>query len=338
MSDEQLEEQASLYVLGALEPEETGAFEAQVAANEELREHVRALSDTAGSLAHDAPARPLPPHLEARIMAAVHAEKPERTVITPFRMNWIPWAVAASLAIACAVAFSQRQRLADQLAAVQTEMATARDDAAAAESKAAAAEAQVASLTKDKDRAEQQLVELQRRESDARTQMVTLAAARDEAMEKLAQAEARDQRDERLAREERERGEETQGADPPSTSPAGQDADDLANVLVATLTSKMSKAPKATAAVVWDPARQRGVFNSANIPPNRADRDYQLWIVDSRFTDPVDAGVFHVEKAGSARYVFTPKVRIESPAAFAVSVERRGGVPKAEGPIVLAGK
>lgn len=337
MSPEHLEEQASLYVLGTLEAEEAGTFEEQLADNDELREHVRALRHVAASLAHAAPSRPLPPGLEGRIMAEIRGHRPSRTTITPLRTNWIPWAVAACLAVACAVAFSQRQRVVDQLAAAQTEITVARNNAAAAESRAAAAQAQIATLENDKDRAEQQLVELQRRESDARTQMTTLAAARDEAIEKLAQAEAREQRDERLAREERRRGEEMQGK-PPSTSPAGQDADELANVLVATLTSKMRRAPNTTASIVWDAARQRGVLNSANIPPNSADRDYQLWIVDSRFTDPVDAGVFHVEKAGSARYVFKPKMRIESPAAFAVSVERRGGVPKAEGPIVLAGK
>ena len=331
MIDEQLQEQASLYVLGALDAEETRAFEAQLAADDELRHHVRELSDAAASLAHAAPARPLPPHLEARVMGAIRAEKPASN-ITPMRMNWIPWAVAACLALACAVALSQRQRLAQQLAAAQLEITTARDDVAAAESKAAAAQAQVASLATEKDRAEQQVVELERREADARTQLVTLAAARDQALEKLARTEAREQRDERLAREESQREQERQARD------TGQGRDEFSNVLVATLTSKMSKAPNATAAIVWDAARQRGVLNSSSMPPNTSDRDYQLWIVDSRFADPVDAGVFHVEKPGSARYVFTPKVRIESPAAFAISVERRGGVAKAEGPIVLAGK
>ena len=337
MIDEQLQEQASLYVLGALEPEENRAFEAQLAANEELREHVRELSDTAASLAHLAPAHPLPPHLEARVMAAISAEKPAAR-ITPLRMNWIPWAVAACLAIACVVAFSQRQRLADQLAAVETEVATARDDVAAAESKAAAAEAQVASLTKDKDRAEQQVVELQQREADARTQMATLAAARDEALDKLAKTEAREQREERVAREEGQRRRDQPPPGEPETPRDGEDReDDFASVQVATLTSKMSKAPNATAAIVWDAARQRGVLNSSNIPPNSEDRDYQLWIVDSRFADPIDAGVFHVEKAGGTRYVFKAKIRIEAPAGFAISLERRGGVAKAQGPIVLAG-
>ncbi|CAA9217575.1 MAG: hypothetical protein AVDCRST_MAG42-403 [uncultured Chthoniobacterales bacterium] len=335
MIHEQLDEQASLYVLDALEPEETRAFEAQLATDDELREHVRSLADVAGSLAHAAPSRPLPSHLESRIMHEIRAQKPERTVITPLRTNWIPWAVAACLAIACAVAFSQRQRLTDRLAAAHQEAAAARDATVAAESRATAAQTQLAALAKDKDLAEQQLVELQQREADARTQMATLAAARDEALDKVARTEAREQQEERVARQERQR---QPPAEQRQTPAGGEERDEFSSVQVATLTSKMSKAPNATAAVVWDAARQRGVLNGSNMPPNTDDRDYQLWIVDSRFADPVDAGVFHVEKKGSTRYVFAPKIRIESPSAFAVSVERRGGVAKAEGPIVLAGK
>jgi anti-sigma-K factor RskA len=144
--------------------------------------------------------------------------------------------------------------------------------------------------------------------------MVTLAAARDETAKKLAQAEERAERE------------------------ANETRDALTQMQVATLTSKLSNAPEATAAIVWDPELQRGVLNTANVPPNAADRDYQLWIVDPRYRQPVDAGVFSVEKTGSTRYVFKPKSPITSASAFAISLERKGGVPKAEGPIVLAGK
>lgn len=320
MIHEELEEQASLYVLGMLEREEARAFEEQLAGSEELREHVRSLEDTAAQLAHVAPARPVPAALEGRIMAEIRAAAPAPpSNITPLRMVWLPWAIAACLAIACVVAFSQRQRLADQLSAAESEAAAAKNDVAAAEARAADAQTQVAQLAVEKERAEQQVVELRQREADSRVQMATLAAARDEATQKVAQLEARQGEGE---------------ARPPTED--RPDADALSNVQVATLTSKMKNAPKATAAVVWDAARQRGVLNSANMPPNSADRDYQLWIVDSRFSDPVDGGVFRVEKNGSTRYVFKPKIRIEAPAGFAVSVERRGGVAKAEGPIVLA--
>ena len=290
MIDDQLEEQASLYVLGGLESAEAQAFEAQLATDEELRRHVDRLTETAAQLAHVAPARPLPPELEARVFAETRGMK------TPIafpaqRRTWIPWAIAAALAIACVVTFADRQRVATELATVRSENMQS--------------QTQLAASAAEKQRVEQQLVELRQREADARTQMATLADAREKAEQKIAEIGERDE---------------------------------LQKVQVAALTSKLPEAPDATAGVVWDPERQRGVLNTANMPPNAANRDYQLWIVDPLYRYPVDAGVFTVEKSGTTKYYFTPKARITSATAFAISLERKGGVPKAEGPIVLAGK
>lgn len=290
MIDEQLEEQASLYVLGALEGEELRAFEARVVAETELRSRVDELSEAAARVAHGAPARPLPPHLEARVMAEIRAQSAQLPAARS-RSNWIPWAVAASLAIACVIAFVQQQRTAKELADAREETA--------------ASQKQVSALTEERNRAEEQLVQLQEREAASRTTMATLTAARDEAARKLAQAE---------------------------------DRDALSDVQLATLTSKLDDAPDATAAIIWDEKRQRGVLNTSTMPPNRDNRDYQLWIVDPKYENPVDAGVFSVEKSGVARFAFKPKSRIDSATAFAVSLERKGGVAKAEGPIALVGK
>jgi anti-sigma-K factor RskA len=291
MIDEPLDEQASLYALGALPPEEAAAFEAQMAVNDELRRHVDALTDAVAQIAYAAPARALPPHLEASILEQIRGAKITPITSAPRRANWIPWAIAACLAIACLVTFADRQRVA-------AELTQARSDNTETQS-------QLAALATDKERAEQQLAELRQREADARVQMATLADAREKAETRIKEIEARDE---------------------------------LTKVQVATLTSKLPDAPEATAAVVWDPERQRGVLNTANMPPNATNRDYQLWVVDPRYENPVDAGVFTVEKAGGTKYFFTPKSRITSATAFAISLERKGGVPKAEGPIVLAGK
>jgi anti-sigma-K factor RskA len=290
MIDEQLQEQASLYVLGLLESPEAQAFEARLAGDTELRRHVDGLTENVAQLAHAAPQRPLPPELEARILAEIRATK--TPVAFPVqRSSWIPWAIAAALAIACLVTFADRQRIA-------TELTTARSENMQSQT-------QIAATAVEKQRIEQQLVELREREADARAQMATLADARTKAEKKIEEIEQRDE---------------------------------LKKVQVAALTSKLADAPDATAAVVWDAERQRGVLNTANMPPNAANSDYQLWIVDPRFTDPVDAGVFTVNKNGGTKYFFTPKSRITSATAFAISLERKGGVPKAEGPIVLAGK
>ncbi len=83
---------------------------------------------------------------------------------------------------------------------------------------------------------------------------------------------------------------------------------------------------------------QQGVLKVSNIPANAQDRDYQLWIVDPGKAQPVDGGTFHIDKAGSSDIPFQAKAHVRAADAFAVSLERKGGVPKAEGPMVLLGK
>lgn len=95
--------------------------------------------------------------------------------------------------------------------------------------------------------------------------------------------------------------------------------------------------PPALAIAVWDPHRQEGELAVSKLPPLAPDKDYQLWIIDPQYPLPVSAGVFTVEPATSdARIRFKPDRPVTTAARFAVSVERKGGVPRAEGPIVLS--
>lgn len=289
--DEQLEEQASLYALDLLEPEEARAFEAQMAGNAALRARVDEFREAVAQVAQSAPERALPAHLESQIVAAVRGDAATQIAAPLVRAAWVPWALAASLALACVIALADRQRTTQKLASAEEQTNAARD--------------KVLEITGERDRAEQAVVQLQEREAASRTQLAALTAARDEAVRKLAQVESRDP---------------------------------LLEVQIAALTSKLENAPDATASVIWDSTGQRGVLNTSTMPANPTDRDYQLWIVDPKYGQPVDAGVFTVEKNGSARFPFRPKSRIDSATAFAISLERKGGVPKAEGPIVLVGK
>lgn len=289
--NEQLEEQASLYALDLLEPEEVRAFEAQMTENPALRDKVDEFRAIAASLAHGALTHPLPAHLETKVLSAIRGEAlPQFSPVAP-TTNWIPWALAASLAVACLITFADRQRTTQKLAS--------------AEEQTSAAQQKVLELTEERDRAETAVAQLQASEANSRTQLAALTAARDEATRKLALVESRDP---------------------------------LLEVQIAALTSKLDSAPDATASVIWDEKGQRGVLNTSTMPANPTDRDYQLWIVDPNYGQPVDAGVFSVEKGGKARFAFKPKSRIDSATAFAISLERKGGVPKAEGPIVLVGK
>ncbi|MGH8164797.1 MAG: anti-sigma factor domain-containing protein [Rhodanobacteraceae bacterium] len=114
--------------------------------------------------------------------------------------------------------------------------------------------------------------------------------------------------------------------------------DILAQVQIASLSSKLKSAPDANAVVVWDEKKQRGILKVTQLPRNEENRDYQIWMVDPRYKNPVDAGVFHVSDKGNLEVPFSPRSPISEAKGFAISLERKGGVTKAKGPIVLLGK
>ncbi len=231
--NEELEEQASLYVLGLLENEEATAFERRLESDADLRALVDALDEAAAAIAHDAPARALPPELRARVLAQVgHSNK---VMAFPRRSVWIPWALAACLALTCAYLVAESTGLRKRITRLE-------------------------------------------------------------------------------------------------------ERDVLARVQIASLSSKLENAPNANAVVVWDEKKQRGVLKVTQLPRNAENRDYQLWLVDPRYKDPVDGGVFHVANDGTLSVEFHPHTPVREAQAFAISLERKGGVTKAEGPIVLLGK
>ena len=94
---------------------------------------------------------------------------------------------------------------------------------------------------------------------------------------------------------------------------------------------------EARATVAWEPDRQTGVIRITGLPAAGQGKDYQLWAVDADHKDPVSAGLVHVDANGVARVRFKPEMEARHVKAFALSLEREGGVPKAEGPILLIG-
>jgi anti-sigma-K factor RskA len=230
--NEQLEEQASLYVLGLLEGEEASAFEQRLQSDAELQTLVDQLDAAAAAMAHSAQSRALPRELRDRVLAQVRSGK---TIAFPRQSNWIPWAIAACLALTCAYLIAERGGL------------------------------------------RKRITRLEQR-------------------------------------------------------------DIFSQIQIASLSSKLENAPDANAVVVWDEKKQRGVLKVTKLPRNEENRDYQLWLVDPRYKDPIDGGVFHVANDGTLRVAFRPVSPVREAKGFAISLERKGGVTKAEGPIVLRGK
>lgn len=65
----------------------------------------------------------------------------------------------------------------------------------------------------------------------------------------------------------------------------------------------------------------------AGLPALDEGLQYQLWIIDPEQQHPIDGGVFDAPRAGgAARVPIQAKLAVKTPAAFAVTVEKRGGV------------
>jgi anti-sigma-K factor RskA len=236
MISEEQQDQAALYVLGLLEPHEAVAFESELNANAELRDIARELREAAGVVALAAPLQTPPASLKQRIMREI-AMKPEEPTVVPLQrrpLGWVPWAMAAGLAVFCGL------------------------------------------LALDRVRLERQLADIRAADPLMQTTFFTLAPS----------------------------------------APAPVDA-------------------KAT--VAWQPGRQSGVIRISNLPAAQPGKDYQLWAVDAEHKEPISAGIIRVDKNGVAQLRFEPVEKTEHVKAFAISLEREGGVPKKEGPILLVG-
>ena len=124
---------------------------------------------------------------------------------------------------------------------------------------------------------------------------------------------------------------------PPPPQPAPTAAQEREALLAKTDSLKIplgaTKDPAAagvTGDVVWDPATQRGFLHFAGLAPNDpATHQYQIWIFDAgrdkRY--PVDGGVFDVPaNAGEVVIPIRASLMVRKPAAFAVTLEKPGGV------------
>ncbi|HVZ65258.1 MAG TPA: anti-sigma factor [Lacunisphaera sp.] len=115
-------------------------------------------------------------------------------------------------------------------------------------------------------------------------------------------------------------------------------SEDLARLKISALASLAGNTREAQVIAVWDPDQQAGLLSLDKLPPIPESQDYQLWIVDPNHKDPVSAGVFHSPADGRMALPFWPDHPVAKATAFAISVERKGGVAKAEGPIVMMGR
>ncbi len=99
--------------------------------------------------------------------------------------------------------------------------------------------------------------------------------------------------------------------------------------------------PAVSGRAVFSPGRQDGFMVLEGLPRNDPGRSqYQLWIVDpARDREPVDGGVFDVDREGRVVVPIRAKLRVVDPRAFVITSEQPGGVVVSEGPhLVLAAR
>ena len=342
MIDERHEELAALYALGLLEGDELARFQTALDQDPKLQALVREFHESAATLAHTAPLAQPPTALKARVLASIGAtapaSRPADNVVrgTYFRPSqFLPWAAAACLALAAAW-FGQRYlstrseavMLQDQKTLAELELKSTRNQL---EAERIVVRQQLADLTAQSADATKKLTDAQQRLATADAQLANRAQQLAESARQLATA-ARES--ETLNRQLTTARSELVALDGELKSQGS-----LADLKITALVSKLNNSPEARAIAVWNPGKQEGVLTVEKLPALASDQSYQLWVVDPQYPNPVDGGIFTVDPAtGDARITFKSKQPVKSIAAFAVTLERKGGVPKAEGPFVLLGK
>ncbi|MBC7367799.1 MAG: anti-sigma factor [Undibacterium sp.] len=335
MNAERHEELAALAALDLLTSAEQTEFAFALASHSALAALVDSLRSASAELAHTAPAVELPAAIRSRVLATIAAlpasgSKPSplnaqpSAKLIPFP-TWLALAAAACFALVAAY-FGQAYQTEHTAAAtlrdqqnltdlalrstqnqLEAERLIARRELADATAKAAESSGLLARL-------ESRLTETTRAAAAASLQLASSREQIDIARRDLA---ARDQTVTDLTRQLAAQG-------------------TLTDYKISTLASLLGNTPQALAVAVWNPANQEGVLTVQKLPALAADKDYQLWIVDPQYEIPVNGGVFRVDPAtGETRVNFRADQPIKSIAKFAVSLERKGGVPKAEGQMVL---
>ncbi len=81
--------------------------------------------------------------------------------------------------------------------------------------------------------------------------------------------------------------------------------------------------------VVWSDEKQAGFVRVKGLPKNDVSKEtYQLWIVDENQDPktPIDGGTFDISSDGEVIIQIDAKLKAKNPKAFAVTIEKPGGV------------
>jgi anti-sigma-K factor RskA len=174
MRNEATEDLAVRYVLGELTGEETTRFESELAADAELQKFLGELTETYAAFALAVPPEIPPSFLPERITqpkAYAPTRRYGRSLVT-----FIPWALAACLAVVAAILFIDRIRVKNELAQLGDRSGKLEQEVQDLRSKSLAAEREVQDLRGKSLAAETQLAQLRKTNVLSQLTIATLQA------------------------------------------------------------------------------------------------------------------------------------------------------------------
>jgi len=327
MIDERTEAQASLYVLGALPPEEARQFEAAMRADRGLQALVNELRDAADAMVVAYPQAAPPPGLKGKILAAVDERPATPAVVVPVDgggsnwMGWMPWVLAACFAILCVLLISIGKSLREQAVSFGTQLEEKNGHTADLQRQLDELQARTAQqITNFQTR----IVEVQRQAIQRIEEITRQAAA---VTNRLQQQQAEAERRALVFRNDNEKLQREKKILEEALAGTGgfTPTDRYASTRMGILRSVDPGLTNALGAAVWSTVDQRGVLILEGLPPAPPGQSYQLWVIDRLIPSPVSAGVLPDAAAGGQRVQFTASLRVEQGERFAISVEPRGG-------------
>lgn len=304
MDEERFQELAAMNALGMLENDEKRALDGAVARDKEVRLLTSELEQVTAELAYLVQPVEPPANMKKRIRAKMRAKGLKGAGVSRgVIIGGTGWALAASFALASVWLWKERAGMTQQLAAASRAIAPVNNPA-------------IPVVDDGKTRTLEEELKKRRDEFEAQKQAL---AKEIETLNK------------------RETETKAQNARLTAEVAALKEQEQQSQLQIATLQSKVWEYRRSEMLVVWDQKRSQGVVMLDKMPKVDSDKDYQLWVVDPSKPNPVSAGVVTVDAKGSVKAVFKPVEAVSGEAKFALSIEKKGGVPKSEGQLLMVG-
>ena len=368
MDHEQLEENLSLYALGALDPDSVPEMEQHLAAgcpacSVLLRQYQAAVT----MLPHALPPQTPPPALKSRILtalsgpaastASLRADKPASPVsiptappdlVSPRTSSWIQQDLPERPAPQRLPRHREFLLWREQLRAASPALAAVLGALLLGVGGYAAylyttLEAERTATARDRAeaaKAKTEIADLKSRLEDKQAALTKATTEMNRAVETLGTthdllARHQEQIETLQAQLKTKRGPKDRSR--PDVAQAGND--DLVRILTSP-TAKMAslsgtlKAKEAYAMVFVEPGTRRGFFYANNLPSLPTGMTYQLWVITDK---PISAGVFTLDPGHKGRLLMRDIPDVSRIKKLAVSLEPEGGRPQPTGSIYLVG-